>query len=287
MVTLSYAQTLDGCIAWAGRKAADISCPAALAMTHSLRASHDCILVGAGTLQQDNPRLNVRLPGRRRLWRLWRRKRPRDPRPVLLVSALAAAASAPREGSDDDDWPFFSWLWKGRPPPPESPPPLPFDPARLRLARPPIVFTPDLPQLIQRLGGPAAAAALRARGWEFVECKAAADAKADGGAGGAGGLGGRRCEVKDCLRMLRALFGCRAVMVEGGARVLTACLRAGVVDVACVTMAPAMMAPRAGYRAVQGRPGEGEGWLVRFGERDWEALRVGRDVVFVGAPDRV
>lgn len=275
VVTLSYAQTLDGCIAWAGRHAAEISCPPALALTHSLRAEHDCILVGAGTLQQDNPRLNVRLPARRS-WFGLRRQRHRDPRPVLLVSAVT-----------EDEGGGLSWLWG--PWGVKELPPLPFDPASLRLARPPIVFTPDLRQLVHRLGGEAAAQALRLDGWDFVECRAEGEMAKAAGEGGKGcdrskgGKGHRRCDVRDCLRRLRAVFRCRSVMVEGGARVLTACLNAGVVDVACVTVAPAMMAPGAGYRAVQGE--RQKGWLVRFREWDWDVVRVGRDMVVVAVPD--
>jgi riboflavin biosynthesis pyrimidine reductase len=293
VVTLSYAQTLDGCLAWAGRHAADISCPQSLAMTHALRAAHDCILVGSGTLQQDNPRLNVRLPGRAWWW-LGRKKGRRDPRPVLLISALPASEVEVKM-EEEGDSAAWRWLW-GRPQQAKRAPPLPFDPTRVRLARPPIVFTPDLPQLVCRLGGEAAVAALEAQGWAFVECGAAAEA---GGAKQSQSQS-RRCDVRDCLRVLRARFGCRSVMVEGGARVLTACLRAGVVDAVCVTVALAMMAPGTGYRAVQGQGGppsrkeeeeegkEREGrrrrrWLVRFQRGDWEAVRVGGDVVLVGA----
>lgn len=290
-MTLAYAQTLDGCLAWAGRHAAAISSPPSLALTHALRASHDCILIGAGTLSQDNPRLNVRLPPRRPWWALWRR-RPYgpDPRPVLLVSAVGTEEDSSSSVSSDDA--AVSWLlwWRGK----REPPPLPFDPARLKLARPPIVFTPDLPQLVRRLGGPAAFEALRLDGWDFVECRAEDSGLVEGEGGHDDGSNGRnsgnsskkgprRCDVRDCLRRLKTVFGVRSVMVEGGARVLTACLNAGVVDVACVTVAPAMMAPGAGYRVVQGE--RQRGWLVRFRERQGEVLRVGGDVVVVAVPD--
>lgn len=60
-VTLSYAQTLDGCVAAQPDKHLDISAPPALMMTHSLRAAHAGILIGIGTALADNPSLTVRL----------------------------------------------------------------------------------------------------------------------------------------------------------------------------------------------------------------------------------
>jgi hypothetical protein len=60
-VTLSFAQSLDGSItAERGRQVA-ISSPESFRMTHSLRARHDAIAVGVGTLLSDNPSLNTRL----------------------------------------------------------------------------------------------------------------------------------------------------------------------------------------------------------------------------------
>jgi len=60
-VTLSYAQSLDGCISARAGVALALSGRQSLKLTHRLRASHDAILVGIGTVLADNPRLNVRL----------------------------------------------------------------------------------------------------------------------------------------------------------------------------------------------------------------------------------
>ena len=59
-VTLTYAQSLDGSIAAPDRRPLSISGEEAMAFTHRLRAAHDAILVGIGTVLSDNPRLNVR-----------------------------------------------------------------------------------------------------------------------------------------------------------------------------------------------------------------------------------
>ncbi len=60
-VTLSYAQSLDGCISARGGESLALSGQESLVLTHELRARHDAILVGIGTVLSDNPRLSVRL----------------------------------------------------------------------------------------------------------------------------------------------------------------------------------------------------------------------------------
>ena len=76
LITLSYAQSLDSCLTAARGQETTISGPAALRLTHSLRAAHDAILVGIDTVIADDPQLTVRLV------------EGRNPQPVILDSRL-------------------------------------------------------------------------------------------------------------------------------------------------------------------------------------------------------
>jgi GTP cyclohydrolase II len=76
LVTLSYAQSLDGSIADRPGHPLALSGEASMVFTHSLRAAHDAILVGIGTVLADNPRLNVRLVA------------GKSPQPVIVDSRL-------------------------------------------------------------------------------------------------------------------------------------------------------------------------------------------------------
>lgn len=81
-MTLSYAQGRDGSIARKRGEPAAISGPESLEMTHRLRAAHDAIMVGIGTVLSDDPQLTVRLaPGR-------------SPRPVVLDGQLRTPLKA-------------------------------------------------------------------------------------------------------------------------------------------------------------------------------------------------
>jgi 3,4-dihydroxy 2-butanone 4-phosphate synthase/GTP cyclohydrolase II len=59
-VTLSYAQSLDGSIALGDGRPLALSSPPSLFRTHALRARHDGLLVGVGTILADDPQLTVR-----------------------------------------------------------------------------------------------------------------------------------------------------------------------------------------------------------------------------------
>lgn len=59
-ITVSYAQSLDGSIALKDGRPLKLSSPPSLFRTHALRARHDGLLVGIGTILADDPQLTVR-----------------------------------------------------------------------------------------------------------------------------------------------------------------------------------------------------------------------------------
>ena len=81
-VTLSYAQSVDGCIAARPGQPMTLSGPQSLVLTHQLRADHEAILVGIGTVLADNPSLTVRLVN------------GRNPQPIIADSRLRFPSDA-------------------------------------------------------------------------------------------------------------------------------------------------------------------------------------------------
>jgi len=74
LVSLCYAQSLDGSIATRRGEPTTLSGQESSRLTHRLRAAHDAILVGVSTVLADNPRLTVR------------QVQGRQPQPVILDS---------------------------------------------------------------------------------------------------------------------------------------------------------------------------------------------------------
>ena len=74
LVTLKLAATLDGQIAPLDGNSRWITHDEARTDAHRLRAENDAVMVGAGTVRRDDPRLDVRLPGQ-----------TFSPRPVIVV----------------------------------------------------------------------------------------------------------------------------------------------------------------------------------------------------------
>jgi len=183
-VTVSYAQSLDGCLAAAVGAPLALSGPEALRFTHQLRATHAAILVGIGTVLVDDPQLTVRLVD------------GAHPQPVVLDSQLRL--------------PLAARLLK--------------HPTH----RPLIVTGPQASEPRRR--------ALEEAGAHVV--RAPLDANG-------------RIQLKTALGLLRSL-GLESLMVEGGARVITAFLAEKLVDRVAITIAPRFVGGLRAYDAPVG-----------------------------------
>lgn len=81
-ITLSYAQSLDGSITAQRGQPLSLSGAESMRLTHQIRAGHDAILVGIGTVLADDPSLTVRLVD------------GRQPQPIIVDSQLRTPLTA-------------------------------------------------------------------------------------------------------------------------------------------------------------------------------------------------
>lgn len=81
-VTASFASSADGCLTAERGRPTRISCRATMVVAHQLRALHDALLVGVGTILADDPRLTTR------------HVEGRTPRRVVLDSMLRTPVTA-------------------------------------------------------------------------------------------------------------------------------------------------------------------------------------------------
>lgn len=90
-ITLKLAMSIDGRVSMPGGESQWITGPEARAHVHLQRALADVILVGRGTLEADDPSLDVRLPG----------LQDRSPRPAVLSATLDAIPASAKLAARD------------------------------------------------------------------------------------------------------------------------------------------------------------------------------------------
>lgn len=208
-ITLAYAQSLDGSIAAERGQPLALSGPGALVFTHRLRAMHDAILAGIGTVLTDDPRLDVRLVA------------GENPRPIVVDTRLRIPVSAAllRDGREP-------WIATTDASPPERR-------RRITAAGADLLAMPALPN-----------------GWVDLEA------------------------------LVGELFarGVRTLMVEGGARIISSCLRARLADHLVVTVSPRLVG---GLMAVSRAHPLGDFEPPSLGA--WQTSHLGPDLL-IGAP---
>ncbi len=192
LVTLSYAQSLDGSIASRRGIRTLLSGPESLELTHRLRACHDAILVGIGTILADDPSLTVRLV------------EGKNPQPVILDSTLCFPLNAKMLQKNNTPW--------------------------IAYRQPDPVQGPEVGAYRER------AAVLETLGVRLLPIPE----------NPSGGLS--LPVLLECL----AEMGVSSLMVEGGARVITSFLDAGLVDYTVLTIAPLFLG---GLPAVEAHTG--------------------------------
>jgi diaminohydroxyphosphoribosylaminopyrimidine deaminase/5-amino-6-(5-phosphoribosylamino)uracil reductase len=212
---LKAAVSLDGRLAADGGDSRWITGEEARRRAHELRDAHDVVLVGRGTLDADDPRLDVRLPGD-----------VRDPVVAVMDSRLAGAADRK--------------LWQRA-----------RDGARILVA-----CTSVAPRERR--------AALERSGVEVLEIPSDDAGRVDPGA----------------LFTELARRGWNSVLVEGGERVHTACLAAGLVGRAYVFVAPLLLGGQEGPRLVGNLGRRRVADALRLTEVEHEIL--GSDVLVSG-----
>ena len=107
-ITLTYATSLDSYLSVHPSVPTPISGPLSKSMTHHLRASHDAILIGAGTAISDNPTLNCRIAGAGGYGGLGWSSHPRpiiiDPTARWNITYNSAMLTAARAGRGKGPW---------------------------------------------------------------------------------------------------------------------------------------------------------------------------------------